>query len=433
VIKGLTQRVPRKIGPMQAIQEQGLTDQFFAAADTALAGAKHFRQCRKLPDGDWIRMGVRRVLGDVRSGREFLQEWNLEADKEIGVVHFFDTASSARRLRLVDEVNDAIASAMPEHGQSNFSDYDDFAKFEIYAGDGHYIGASAHEKPIQGKKRPSGHFYALNLRTHAMTHLSASDLENGKKKSEHDMHALKRLGGKALRQGAAKGVKVLYAWDPAGIDIEHWGYWKSQYGVYFLSRAKANLGFVEEGESPWDREDPVNAGVVSDKRVTTLTGQVLLRWIIYEDPKSGEKYEFITTEMTIRPGLLAWTYKCRWHIEKTYDTFKNKFGQTKAWGKSEESKKMQARFVCLAHNLMILLEAAIGVDDEKEKLRATKRCEAADNKAKLRGAKFAPQYHNPRKRTQIAAKFIRWLRHCLASNLSVTQAIRALRRVYAIF
>lgn len=378
-------------------------------------------------------MGVRRVLGDVRSGREFLQEWNLEANKEIGVVHFFDTASSARRLRLVDEVNETVAAAMPEHGHSNFRDYDDFGKFEIYAGDGHYIGASAHEKPTQGKKRPCGHFYALNLRTHAMTHLSASDLKEGKKKSEHDMHALKRLGGRALRQGAAKGVKVLYAWDPAGIDIEQWGYWKSQYGVYFLSRAKANMGFVEEGESVWDREDPVNAGVVSDKRVTTLTGRVLLRWIVYEDPKSGEIYEFVTTEMTIRPGLLAWTYKCRWHVEKIYDTFKNKLGQTKAWGKSEESKKMQARFVCLAHNLMVLLEADVGVDDEKENVRATKRCENAAIQAKRRGAKFAPQYRNPRKRTQIAAKFIRWLRHCLACNQSMAEAMRSLRRVYAIF
>jgi len=106
------------------------------------------------------------------------------------------------------------------------------------------------------------------------------------------------------------------------------------------------MGFVEEGESDWDREDSVNAAVISDTRVTTLTDAVRLRWIVYEDPKPGETYEFVTTEMTIRPGLLAWTYKCRWHI---------------------------------------------------------------------------------------AAKFIRWLRHCLVRNLPVEAAIRSLRRVYVIF
>ena len=418
---------------MQIINGKNLTEQFFSPADAALIGAKNRRECPSLSDGDWLRMGTRRVLGDVRSGREFLQEWNLAEDMEIGVVHFFDTASSARRLRLVSEVNQLVASMMPEHIHSGFSDYEDFNKFEIYAGDGHYIGASAHDAPIEGKKRPCGHFYTVNFRTRAMTHLSVSDLQSGMKKSEHDMHALKRLGGQALRQGARKGVKVLYAWDPAGIDIDQWGYWKSQYGVYFLSRAKANMGFIEEEESEWDREDPVNAGVISDTRVTTLTKGVRLRWIVYEDPKSGEVYEFITTEMTIRPGLLAWTYKCRWDIEKNYDTFKNKLGQTQAWGKSDESKNMQARFVCLAHNLMVLLDAQIGIEDGKEIERAEKRWQTASALADRRDAKFAPQYHNPRKRTQIAAKFIRWLRHCLAVNLPITEAIRSLRRVYAVF
>lgn len=423
----------QKIGPMQLINEQHLAPQFFSPADAALAGAKNRYECKKLPDSDWLRMGTRRVLGDVRSGREFLQEWNVSEEKEIGVVHFFETASSARRLRLVSEVNESVAASMPEHTHSGFSQYEDFNKFEVYAGDGHYIGASAHDKVVQGKKRPCGHFYTLNLRTRAMTHLSVSDLVSGMKKGEHDMHALKRLGGQALRQGARKGIKVLYAWDPAGIDIDQWGYWKRQYGVYFLSRPKANMGFIEDGESPWDPEDPVNAGVVSDKRVTTLTKPERLRWIVYKDPRSGDVYEFITTEMNIRPGLLAWVYKCRWDIEKNYDTFKNKLGQTKAWGESEQSKNMQAHFVCLAHNLMVLLETRIGIEDPKEIQRAAKRWESAVAQAQRRKAIYAPQYYNVKKRTQIAAKFIRWLRYCLAHHLSVAEAIRSLTRVYAAF
>ena len=32
-----------------------------------------------------------------------------------------------------------------------FSDYEDFNKFVVYPGDGHYIGASAHEAAIRGK------------------------------------------------------------------------------------------------------------------------------------------------------------------------------------------------------------------------------------------------------------------------------------------
>lgn len=423
----------RKIGSMQTIQNQAITKQFFAPVDQALETAINQRSCVKLTDSDWIEMGTRRVLGDFRSGREFLQEWNLGQDADIGVVHFFESASSARRLRLVKEVNTAIAAEMAPQKCSGIEAFKDFDKFEIYAGDGHYIEPSAHEKKVQGKKRPCGHFYSLNLKTRAMTHLSASDLKGGMKKAEHDMSALKRLGGRVLRQGAKPGRKVLYAWDPAGIAIDQWGYWKQQNGIYFLSRATDNMGFIEIKTNEWEAADPVNAGVVSDKIVTTLSSSVRLRWIVYTCPESGEVYEFVTTEMTIRPGLLAWLYKCRWDVEKTYDTFKNKFGQTKAWGGSLEAKEMQAQFICLTHNLIILLEEALAIEDEKETDRAEKRADEREAKARDSKRCFAPQYRNPRKRSQIAAKFIRWLRHCLAATLPMAEAIRALRRVYAIF
>lgn len=428
--KGLTVVGPRKIGPMQVIQEQGLTNQLFAPADIALDYSRKTRLCRAISDQTWIRMGVHRVLGDVRSGREFLQQWNLQEQACVGVVQFFDSLASSRRCGLISEVNELVARAMPEHKNSRLCEYDDFRKFDVYSGDGHYIAASAHEKPVQGKKRPSGSFYAQNMRTMGVTHLSVADLEGGLKKSEHDMHALKRLGAKALRQGAKKGRKVLYAWDPAGIDIDQWGKWKNQDGIYLISRSKANMRLTEQARPDWDRDDPVNAGVKKDVRVTTECSSVPLRFIIYEDPQSGETYEFITTEMTIRPGLLAWVYKCRWDIEKTYDTFKNKLGQTKAWADSDQSKLIQARFICLAHNLMVLLEAAVGIEDEKEVRRAQKRNQQAKDQAWDRRAHFAPQYHNPRKRSQIGVKFIRWLRHCIQAKLQTTTAIQALRVVY---
>ena len=50
------------------------------------------------------------------------------------------------------------------------------------------------------------------------------------------MHVLKRLNNRTLRQGAAKGRKVLYVWDRAGIDFRQWRRWKQASGIYFLSR-----------------------------------------------------------------------------------------------------------------------------------------------------------------------------------------------------
>lgn len=418
---------------MQLFNCPSLSDQFFAPADEALKQTAHRRVCHTLPDDQWLRMGVERVLGDFRSGREFLQQWNLQRNSGIGVVHFFDTIASARRLRLVRDVNTRVASAMPSHAHSGLDAFGDLEKFDVYGGDGHYIQASAHDQPVQGRKRPCGHFYTLNMRTRALTHLCVSDLQGGMKKGEHDMSALKRLGGKALRQGAPSGRKVLYVWDPAGINIGMWGHWKQNHGVYFLSRVTANMGFIAERENQWDRADPVNRGVVSDTIGTTLGGAVRLRLIVYRCPDSGREFEFVTTEMTIRPGLLGWLYKCRWDLEKTYDTFKNKFGQTKAWGGTAEAKTMQAQLVCLAHNLMVLLQAALDLEDEKETRRAAVRMKEKQERALRSGSGFAPQYLNTRKRSQLASKFIRWLRHCLRGDPPVEDALGALRAVYAAF
>ena len=78
--------------------------------------------------------------------------------------------------------------------------------------------------------------------------------------------------------------------------------------------------------------------------------QVTFRYIKYRCPNTGLEYEFVTNHMKIRPGVLAWLYKRRWDIEKTYDTLKNKMNECKAWARSANAKTMQAQFLCLAHN-----------------------------------------------------------------------------------
>jgi hypothetical protein len=64
----------------------------------------------------------------------------------------------------------------------------------------------------------SSPLYAVDLRSHALTHLTLADT-SGSRKREHDIHALKRLDNQTLRQSAPKGRKVLYVWDKAGIDF----------------------------------------------------------------------------------------------------------------------------------------------------------------------------------------------------------------------
>ena len=111
--------------------------------------------------------------------------------------------------------------------------------------------------------------------------------------------------------------------------------------------------------------------------------------------------------------------------------------EQKAWAKSRTAKTMQAQFLCLAHNLMVLMEQAVRsehtVGNDKETKRSKKRIESAIAAAKEHGRAFAPMYLNPLKRSQLTLKFIRWLRYHLDANSSMQRAIDSLSRVYAVF
>jgi hypothetical protein len=89
--------------------------------------------------------------------------------------------------------------------------------FDLDATDGPWHRAAVHADPIDGAKRAIGHFFALNLRTQALTHLTPAQ---GKK--EHERPARKPLARDTRRQHAPAGRKVLTACDCASIDYARW-------------------------------------------------------------------------------------------------------------------------------------------------------------------------------------------------------------------
>ena len=75
----------------------------------------------------------------------------------------------------------------------------------------------------------------------------------------------------------------------------------------------------------------MNRGVIADELIGTRVG-VTLRRVNYQDPESGTVYIYLTTlPVSVPPGLVALLYKSRWNVEKVFDEFKNKLGETKSW------------------------------------------------------------------------------------------------------
>jgi len=327
------------------------------------------------------------------------------------------------------ELNERLRQHTTHSLPDALGDYPELADFDLYAGDGHWHGAAAHDTRQDGKKYAVGHFYALDLRRHTLSHLAL-----GQNKHEHDVHVLKRLGAESLRQGAPKGRKVLYAWDKAVIDFHAWHAWKQGHGIYCLSMEKENMKLRVVGQPNWDRSDPINAGI---QRVELVAGQagVLLRRIVYVEPVTGTEYRFITNEMTLRPGLVAFLYKLRWDVEKGFDQLKNKLNEQKAWASSHEAKCAQAHLICLLHNLLQIVEEKLRREGIKNQAELARKAKVM---AKARAAAVAAERTFPtcvtalQRLTQTSVKLLRWLRSGFKDRLAWDTATPRLRTLYAL-
>lgn len=394
------------------------------------------RECKKLPDHQWIETGLLRILSNEPSGRAFLQKLFDSGATLIKRSHFFETLKSKRRLNMCRQVSSLLSEILRKDYSHNdpFSGFSELCDYDIHAGDGHYHAAAVHEVKKSGKKYPTQHFYSVDLRTHGLKHLTLADT-SGIRKREHDTRALKRLDIKTLRQQAPKSRKVLYVWDRAGIDFMQWFKWKHAGGIYFISREKKNMDLMVLAQLPYDMKKPVNAGVQSYELVGCSAGMAIYR-VIYKCPLSGETYRFVTNLSNVSPGLIAYLYKTRWDIEKIFDEVKNKLSEKKAWATSDTAKSMQAQFICLAHNLMLIFEDRLkkqGVDNKIENKRRNKRLKKSLTLAQLK-KEVLPIFLTTSKRpTQRSVKFIRWIRNNLFKNTSWRDAVGSLERIYAVF
>ena len=113
-----------------------------------------------------------------------------------------------------------------------------------------------------------------------------------------------------------------------------------------------------------------------------------------------------------------------------------KLFEKKAWATSDTAKSMQAQFICLAHNLMLIFEDWLkkqGVDNEIENKRRNKRLKKSLTLAQLNKEALPIFLTTPKRPTQRSVKFIGWLRNNLFMNTSWRDAMGSLERIYAVF
>ncbi|MCP4003735.1 MAG: transposase [bacterium] len=218
-------------------------------------------------------------------------------------------------------------------------------------------------------------------------------------------------------------------WQWACIDFPFWAEAKRRHGVYFISREKANMDIQVIGMTPgFDREDPRNVGVDADEFVGPGGGGTMLRRVTYTDPK-GTTYKYLTTEMRQPAWVIVLLFKARWDIEKVFDEVKNKLLERKSWASSDTAKITHANFICLTHNLMVLLEDEIENVEQTCNLIERKRKSKREEEAKGAGAGYVATAIG--RFTVRSVKFVRWLRNFLYSEAPWSHAIARLAKVYS--
>ena len=327
--------------------------------------------CPKISDLDFLKMGVSRCMSTAVSGHDFLQTYRTDAQEKVRVSNFFEALKSSRRL---------------------------------------------------------------NLKTHHLGYLDLAQPKDGKK-SEHDMKMLKRQEFETLRARAPKGHRVLYLWDRACIDYSFWNQAKNQKGIYFATLEKSNsvTKFIRE-LNIIDYGDSRNEGLISDRLVETSKGHEV-RQIIYVDPATGTRYRYLTNEKSLPAWVIVLLYKHRWDIEKVFDEMKTKLEEKRSWASSTTAKKMHANFLCLTHNLMLLLENHL-CGEEQMSDEVEKRKEQTCKKSRAQSTGFRKRLPTSyikgffKRASQRTFRFIRWLRDELKIRRSYGEALRELADVW---
>lgn len=409
---------------------------FFNVLIKVYPSSQRTYHCTSISDLEFAKLGIIRCISHAKTGQEFLQHHADHGEAEIDPGHFFKALKSPRRLANITSLNSLLLPEMRQRCEDPLAGFEELADFDIYAADGHYQHAAAHDpKPNKtgAKTIATGHFFRLDLRSHHLGYIELSKPDAGKKKA-HDLTIIKRATKEELRNGAKKGRKVLYAWDKACIDYHLWSNLKNTAGIYFITREKSNSAAEKCSANLIDSTDPRNQGIVSDHYVGTSNG-VLLRRIIYTDPGDETTYTYLTNEMKLPAHQLVVIYKCRWDIEKVFHQLKSKMEERKSWASGPEAKRAHGQFECLAHNLLLLAEwemKALGLKDEVEKKKQEQRTKTRYNRQGKRIIKTKNFIASAIQRaTQRTVRFIRWVRAHIYSEAPLRSSVARLAAVWS--
>lgn len=389
-------------------------DAFLRPALDLVSTLENYRGGLDFSDAEFITLGVRRINSYHPSGRSFLQSARQCDVTDVSLKAYFGAASSTRRLSMAHDLNTVLSRTIVP-ASDRFALFAELAGRDILALDGHDVERGSHEPPAtmaSGRREAPDTVtgvFLRNLRSGAARVLAQTEGH------QHEWAAVKeRPWSDFLWQPKAKGTILVI--DPVAVDFEFLRGAKFKGGFTVITRTKANLAVREVKPLEWDRKDVRNQGVLSDERVRFgEPGEY--RRIRYQDPESGEIYEFLTTEFHLAPGVIAQLYRLRWDIEKFFDGCEHLLAEKRAWGAGPVPAQVQNEFLVLTHNLLLLLSSHLdsqeGIRDEKVENKYSAALKQREAAAVQAGRSVSPWVKLLRRVTRWSSQFTRWLQDAI--------------------
>jgi len=276
-----------------------------------------------------------------------------------------------------------------------------------------------------GEDNPKGHallsFYDVRLGCPADVYVDT--------RNRHETALLRDYD--ANEKAMTRHKKALWLVDRAFIDARFWDQKKKRLSVTMITRMKKSLR-IDFTEDLLVADTQVNEGVVKDLRITLGSSREFWRLITFRT-RRGRLVEFLTNEFDLEPGIIAFLYARRWDEEKCFDTWKNDFSQTKAWGASVVAIDSQIRLAIITSILVAMLlyrkMGQYGIEDEKA-LRKQDRRQTSEHDGTDR-----PDWSTPvfRYTSKVSRQVLRFFKHCFLKPASQTLYETELRPMLLVY
>src|SRR5580658_7372009 len=170
----------------------------------------------------------------------------------------------------------------------------------------------------------------------------------------HDVHALDLL----LPEPGA-----IYVMDRGYVDFARL-HRLDQFGAFFVTRAKSNIGAHRVYSAQTDR----STGIICDQSIA-LSGHATrthyperLRRVRYKDAETGKTLVFLTNHFDLPALTIAALYKNRWKVELFFKWIKQHLRIKKFYGTSENAVKTQIWIAVSVYVLVAIVKKRLGLE-----------------------------------------------------------------------